>query len=94
MEGKRFFQNALKVANLQLWRLNHTAFQIPTALGLKREINNKKILITLLKVTHQMGINDHTGLSMNFTQTSMMYHHPEEYPNEDCAGEACLGKLV
>ena len=41
-----------------------------------------------------MGINDHTGLLMNFTQTSMMYHYPEEYPNEDCAGEACLGKLV
>ena len=41
-----------------------------------------------------MGINDHTGLPMNFTQTSMMYHYPEEYPNEDCAGETCLGKLV
>ena len=47
-----------------------------------------------MQVTHQMGVNEHTGLAMNFTQTSLMYHYPEEYPNEDCFGVECLGKLV
>jgi len=46
------------------------------------------------QVTHHLGINDHTGLPMNFTQTTLVHHYPYEYPNEDCFMESCLGTLV
>jgi len=47
-----------------------------------------------VQVTHQLGINDHTGLQLNFTQTTLMYHYPNEYHNEDCHDYECLGVLV
>jgi hypothetical protein len=45
-------------------------------------------------ITHQLGINPHTGLAMNFTQTSIFEQFPLGYPNDDCAQETCLGTLV
>lgn len=47
-----------------------------------------------LQVTHQLGINDHTGLQLNFTQTTLMYHYPDNYSNPDCSNEECMGVLV
>ena len=45
-------------------------------------------------ITHQLGINPHTGHPMNFTQTSIFEQFPTGYPNEDCERETCLGTLV
>ena len=49
---------------------------------------------TFALITHQLGINPHTGHSMNFTQTSIFEQYPLGYPNEDCSEETCLGTLV
>lgn len=47
-----------------------------------------------VQVTHQLGINAHTGLQLNFTQTTLMYHYPNDYSNPDCSNTECLGVLV